>query len=125
MKSSHSFGSVELQSASLPGRFRRWEMALLRVTCSAAARDALRARGGQDDAVGDDVAGGAVGVEGVLDGGADDAVDDGRDLGVVEALLGLTLELRLRDLDREDGDDAFARVLGGDGHAARQRGCGR
>ena len=44
MKSSHSDGSVELQSASFPGRFRRCEMALLRCTCSAAAREALRAR---------------------------------------------------------------------------------
>ena len=44
MKSSHSVGSVELQSASLPGGFRRWDTAPFRCTCWAAAREALRAR---------------------------------------------------------------------------------
>ena len=44
MKSSLSAGTVEAQSASLPGRFKRCETAVLRVTCCAAARDASRAR---------------------------------------------------------------------------------
>ena len=37
-------GSVELQSASLPGRLSRCDTADLRCTCSTAAREALRAR---------------------------------------------------------------------------------
>jgi len=44
MNSSLSSGSVDAQSASLPGRLSRCETALLRVTCCAAAREASRAR---------------------------------------------------------------------------------
>ena len=44
MNSSLSPGSVELQSASLPGRLSRCDTAVLRVTAWCAARDASRAR---------------------------------------------------------------------------------
>ena len=43
MNSSLRPGSVDEQSASLPGRFRRCETAVLRDTALAAARDASRA----------------------------------------------------------------------------------
>ena len=44
MKSSLSAGSVDEQSASFPGRFKRCETAVLRVTSADAARDASLAR---------------------------------------------------------------------------------
>ena len=44
----------------------------------------------------------------------DDGVDQGADIGVSELLLGLALELGLRQLDRDDGRDALAHVLARD-----------
>ncbi len=44
MNSSLSAGSVDEQSASLPGRFSRWLMGVLRSTCCVASRRASRAR---------------------------------------------------------------------------------
>src|SRR5437899_7925025 len=48
MKSSHSEGSVELQSASLPGRLSRCETAPLRCTSAARARSASRAAAAEE-----------------------------------------------------------------------------
>ena len=102
MKSSDSAGSVEAQSASLPGRFRRWEIAVLRVTCWAAARRRLAGPRRQDDPADDLLGDGGVLVQPVLEGRADGAVDLRRDLGVVEPVLRLPLELRLEDVDGEE-----------------------
>ena len=44
----------------------------------------------------------------------DDALDDALDFGVAELRLGLALELRLRNLDRDDGRHAFADVVAAD-----------
>src|SRR5262245_48438024 len=74
---------------------------------------------GENDAARDGVAGGPVRVERVLERRAHDAVDERRHLRVVEALLRLALELRVRDLDGEHRDQALAHVLGGDREAAR------
>ena len=77
-------------------------------------RAASRARAAStafsDDALGD------VGI--LLEVGAelvvDDRLDDALDLGVAELRLGLPLELRLRDLDADDGGQAFADVVAAD-----------
>ena len=44
----------------------------------------------------------------------DDRLDDALDLGVAELGLGLPLELRLRDLDADDGGQPFADVVAAD-----------
>ena len=102
MNSSLSSGSVDEQSASLPGRFSRWLTAVLRVTAWLAARDASRARAARmmraDDRLGD----GLVVVEPLLERRPHHAVDLALHLGVVEPVLGLALELRLDDVGRQD-----------------------
>ena len=45
---------------------------------------------------------------------AERGLDDALHLGVAEAGLGLALELRLGELDADDGDEALARVLAGE-----------
>ena len=91
----------------------------MRETEAEAARLAALARGG-DDAGDDPLGEGAVRVQPLLEGGADGAVHRGLDLGVVEAVLGLALELGIGDEDREDAHDAFADVLVRDLHAPRR-----
>ena len=46
---------------------------------------------------------------------ADDALDDALDLAVAELGLGLALELRLAELDGDDGRQALADVVAGEG----------
>ncbi len=46
---------------------------------------------------------------------ADDLLDDAVDLAVGELGLGLALEAGLGDLDGDDGDEALADVVAGDG----------
>ena len=43
--------------------------------------------------------------------GVDQALDGTADLAVSELRLGLTLELRLHDLDGQDGDQPFAHII--------------
>ena len=52
--------------------------------------------------------------------GADDAVDRGDELGVVEPILRLPLELRLLNEDAEDAGEPLADVLGDERHAFRR-----
>ena len=121
MNSSLSPGSVELQSASLPGRLRRCDTAVLRCTLSAAARDAVRARAARMTRLA--IAFACVGLleQIVLQRRADEVVDRCADLRVVEPILRLPLELRLLDVHAEDGDQPFADVLGGDGQSLRDQ----
>jgi hypothetical protein len=51
-----------------------------------------------------------VGGEAVVDEGLDEALD----LGVAQLGLGLALELRLQELDRDEADESFADVVAGD-----------
>ena len=44
----------------------------------------------------------------------DDRLDRARDLGVAELALGLALELRLGELDGDDGGQTLAHVLAGE-----------
>ena len=117
MNSSLSAGSVDEQSASLPGRLSRCETAGL-------ARHRLRggaaglARAGRQDHAGDEPLGHrAILGEPLLQRGPHRPVDLGGDLRVVEPVLGLALELRLGDVDRDDRGQPLTDVLGGERHA--------
>ncbi len=109
-----------VQSLSLPGRFSRPVVALLRLTAALAAREASRARAARmmraDDRLGD----GAVLVQPLLERRAHGVVDQRLGFGVVQPVLGLALELRIADEDAEHADQAFADVLGGERDAARR-----
>ena len=63
--------------------------------------------------------GGAVRVQPLLERGSQGPVDEGLDLRVVQPVLGLPLELGVRDEDREDAQDPLPDVLVGDLHPAR------
>ena len=117
MNSSLLPGSVDEQSASLPGRFSRCETAVLRDTACAAARDASRALAAS--AMRSTICAPAVlfSSRKRLQRRADRAVDLRLRLRAAEPLLGLPLELRLLHVDREHADDALADVLGGQRHA--------
>ena len=69
--------------------------------------------GREDDARDDRLRDADVVVQPVLEGGAHQPVDRRRQLGVVQAVLGLTLELRVGDEDAEHADEALADVVGG------------
>ena len=73
--------------------------------------------GARDDLLGDRL----LAVQPVLERRPHLGVDRGEDLGVVQAILGLALELRLLDEDAEHGDQALAQVLGGQRHALRRQ----
>ncbi|EAU62171.1 conserved hypothetical protein, partial [Stigmatella aurantiaca DW4/3-1] len=77
----------------------------------------LARAGGQDDARHGRLADGLVVVEPLLQRRPQHAVHLGRHLGVVEPPLGLPLELRLHHVAGEDGGDALADVLRGEGDA--------
>jgi hypothetical protein len=94
MNSSLLPGSVEAQSASLPGRLRRWETAVLRETAWAAARRLVLEQE-------------------TFEGGPQGAVDLRLRFGAAETLLGLPLKLGLLHVDRQHAHDPFADVLRG------------
>ena len=75
----------------------------------------------EDDAPDDRCGKRGVFVEPLLERRPHRAVDLRRDLGVVEPVLRLTLELRLEDVRGEKHDEALADVLGRDGDALREK----
>ncbi len=77
---------------------------------------------GHDDPADDLLGDGGVLVQPVLEGGAHRAVDLRGDLGVVEPLLRLPLELRLEDVDGEERHEPLADVLRRGGDALRKEG---
>ena len=114
MKTSHSAGLVDWQSDSLPGRPPPPSRPLRRAgqVAGLAGGDPGRGRGlGLADDV---LALGGV----LLQPGAELVVDDplheALGLGVAELGLGLALELRLAELDRDDRGEALADVVAGD-----------
>ena len=116
MNSSDSSGSVLSQSASLPGRFSRSPIGVLRRTWLAAARLASRAFAAW-------ITRAAIASPTLLflsrkfsSAGPDHRLDLRLDLRVVEPALGLPLELRLVDADREDRGEPLADVLALDLH---------
>ena len=111
MNSSDSSGLVLSQSWSLPGRLSRLLIAVLRRTWLAAARLASRALAAWITRCGDRVADALVLEQEVFEPGPDHRLDQRADLGVVQPPLGLTLELRLVDADREDGRQPLEDVL--------------
>ena len=113
MKISHSRGSVDWQSESLPGSPPPPSRPLRRVGLARlAGRDPRR---GRLDRLLDDVARLArVAVEPVAELLGDDALHERLRLGVAELGLRLALELRLAELDRDDGGQALADVVAGE-----------
>ena len=113
MNSSHSLGSVDWQSTSLPGKPRAAEQPLAGAghVTRLAGGDAGRGRGLR---LADDVlALGRVALEPVAQAVVEDALHERLGLGVAQLGLGLTLELRLGHLDRDDGGEALADVVAG------------
>ena len=117
MKSSVFSRWLLVQSESLPGSVRA-AVAVLRETAAEAARDACAGARREDDARDDALRDGAVGVQPRLERGANRGVDVALDFGVVETVLRLTLELRLRDEDRENSGETFADIVARQRHAA-------
>ena len=113
MYSSLCAGSRSWQSASLPGRllpssapFPPYEIARL-------ARRLARPRSVDrfaDDALGDR----GILLEKLTESVVDDRLDDTLDLGVPELRLGLSFELRPRNLDADDAGQSFANVVAAD-----------
>ena len=95
-------------------------MALLRETDCCAARLAWRARG-QDDAPDDRLGRADVMVQPVFQCRTDGAVDNLGQLRVVQAVLGLSLELRVNQEDAEHTGEPFADVVRSEGHALRRQ----
>ena len=120
MKISESSRPELLQSESLPGSARRDDVADLRVTscCGRAAglAGARREHDARDDRLGDaDVV-----VQPVLERRTNRAVERRHHLRVVQPILGLPLELRLRDEEAQHSGEPFANVVGGERHALRR-----
>ena len=114
MKTSHSSGLVDWQSDSLPGRPPPPSRPLRLRARSRALRAAIRA-----DAAACALRTMSLALGGVLlEPGAELVVDDplheALGLGVAELGLGLALELRLGELDRDDRGQALADVVAGD-----------
>ena len=110
-----------VQSASLPGRLTRPAVGPLRTTSACAARLASRARA--DRMMRATI---ASAIDWLLFSqcsrpGPHQAVDRRHHFGIVEAILGLALELRLLDEHRQDAGHAFANVFGGERHALRRQ----
>ena len=113
MKSSASRGSLTEQSASLPGSVE-FSSADLRRVRSRALRAASRARAAST-ALHED----APGVAGVLleelaEAAVHDLLHEALDRRVAELGLGLALELRVGELDRDHRGEALAHVLAGE-----------
>ena len=113
MKSSHSSGLVDWQSASLPGRLPPPSRPLrLR-----AASRALRQRAGRRRPLRlarDLLALARVLLEPLAEAVVDDLLHEGLRLGVAELGLGLALELRVGELDADDRDQALTDVVAGE-----------
>ncbi len=121
MKISLSSRSDELQSLSLPGSVRRLEVAGLAhdLLLRGAARLARPRR--EDDARDDRLGDADVRVQPVLERRPHLRIDRRHDFRVVEAILGLPLELRLLHEHAEHDDHAFANVFGGQRDALRRQ----
>ena len=114
MKTSHSSGLVDWQSESLPGRPPPPSRPLRSRARSRALRAAIRA-GRRGLRLADDVAAlGGVLLEPGAELVVDHALDEALGLGVAELGLGLALELRLAELDRDDRGEALADVVARD-----------
>ena len=109
MNSSASAGFLTVQSASLPGRPMP-PMADLRVA-SRALRAAARAWAAETALRTTCAASLRVLLEELGELGVDDGGDEALHAGVAELGLGLALELRVLQLDRDDGGQALADVL--------------
>ena len=107
MKSSVSSRSLLEQSLSLPGSVSRPLVAVLRDTAADAARDASRARAARTMRATICSATVRFELSHCSSAGPHGVVDVVLHLGVVQAVLGLTLELRLRDEDAEHADEAL------------------
>ena len=101
MKISVAPGVLSEQSDSLPGSVSRAEVALLRITSCCAARLASRARAASTARATICSATDCLLFSQCSSAGRTCAVDRGQELGVVQAILGLALELRLLDEDAE------------------------
>ena len=113
---------VELvQSLSLPGRFKRPDVALLRDTSAWAARLASRALAERMIRADDGFRHADVVIQPVLERRAHDTVHRRHHLGVVEPILRLALELRLLNEEAQHADESFADVLGDNRHAFRRQ----
>ena len=114
MKISHSSGFVDWQSASLPGSPPPPSSPLRERASSRALRAATRA-GRRGHRLADDVlALGGVLLQPGAELVVDHALHEALGLGVAELGLGLALELRLAELDRDDRGQALADVVAGD-----------
>ncbi len=114
MKTSHSSGLVDWQSRQLAGQAAAAEQALAVAgqVAGLAGGDPGRGRG---LGLADDVpALGRVLLEPVAELVVDDPLHEALGLGVAELGLGLALELRLAELDRDDRGEALADVVAGD-----------
>ena len=109
-KSSQSSGSLDRQSASLPGS-DEFSSALLRRVSSRALRAAWRARDGRDRLRDDLPRLGGILLEELGELLVDRLLDEARDPRVPELRLRLPLELRVAQLDGDDGREALAHVL--------------
>ena len=111
MKTSHSSGLVDWQSESLPGSPPPPSRPLRERARSRALRAAIRACCAACALADDVLALGRV----LLEPGAElvvhDLLREALDLGVAELGLGLALELRLAELDRDDRGQALADVV--------------
>ena len=114
MKSSHSSGLVDWQSASLPGRPPPPSRPLRLRAASRALRAASRATAAPLRLARDLLALGRVLLEPLTELVVDDLLHERLRLGVAELGLGLALELRLGQLDADDRGEALADVVAGE-----------
>ena len=121
MKSSLSSRPGDVQSLSLPGSVSRPDVAVLRATSCCAARLASRARAARMMRATIDSATVMLVFSQCSSAGPHLRVDGRHHLGVVEAILGLPLELRLLHEHAEHRDEPFADVLGRQRHALRRQ----
>ena len=105
----------------MPGSVSRAEVALLRDHLLLRRAAGLAGARGEHDPRHDLLGDRLLAVQPVLERRPHLGVDRGEDLGVVQPILGLALELRLLDEDAEHGDQALADVLGGERHALRRQ----
>ncbi len=114
MKTSHSSGLVDWQSASLPGRPPPPSRPLRDRARSRALRAAMRADAAACDLRTMSLPSAGVLLEPVAELVVDDLLHERSRLGVAELGLGLALELRLGELDRDDRGQALADVVAGE-----------
>ena len=112
MYSSHLAGSFSEQSASLPGSVSP-SSGPLRMTRSRALRAASRARAVVRHFSTIFLASAAVLLQPLVQALDHDRLDDRAHLGVAQLGLGLALELRVGQLDRDDGGQTLTDVVAG------------